>query len=104
MTKAEELFHSIADKTLGAVKGKMFGALSIKIDSGKGAVMFWKECMVFKLPADELKEALSWDGSHLFDPMGGRPMKEWVQVPFDYSDQWQHLANKSLEYVKTLKK
>ncbi len=26
-------------------------------------------------------------------------MKEWVQVPFDYKNQWQHFAKHAAEYV-----
>lgn len=40
--------------------------------------------MVFKLTGGIHQEALSLDGSQLFDPSGKkRRMKEWVQVPKD---------------------
>jgi hypothetical protein len=35
---------------------------------------------------------LALEGAHLFDPMGGRPMKEWVQVPAAHADEWPRLA------------
>ena len=28
-----------------------------------------------------------------------RPMKEWVQVPFDYSASWKKYAKAAFEYV-----
>ena len=37
--------------------------------------------MVFKLEGDDHAQALALPGAQLFDPMGGRPMKAWVQVP-----------------------
>ena len=49
--------------------------------------------MVFKLLGEMHSEALSLDGSQLFDPSGkNRPMKQWVQVPFDYNDLWLKFA------------
>ena len=56
--------------------------------------------MVFKLNGEMHSNALSLDASQLFDPSGKkRPMKEWVQVPFDYSDKWDEFANSAKEYV-----
>lgn len=56
--------------------------------------------MVFKLPDEARKEALSLDGAQLFDPSGkGRPMKEWVQVPFHYQDKWKRFAKEALAFV-----
>jgi hypothetical protein len=56
----------------------------------------------FKLTGDMHEEALSLDGSNLFDPSGKkRPMKEWVQVPFDYKDKWEKFAKIAMDYVKS---
>lgn len=55
---------------------------------------------MFKLTGDTHDEAMVLDGSKLFDPSRkGRPMKEWVQVPFDYEDSWEKFAVAALEYV-----
>lgn len=63
--------------------------------------MFFEDCMVFKLTGHVHKEALSLDGAKLFDPSGkGRPMKEWVQVPFEYAEKWKTFAKVSFDYVK----
>jgi hypothetical protein len=76
--------------------GKMFGMPTIK-RSGKATSGFWRDSMVFKL-IDESKreEALSLDGAERFDPMGGRPMREWVVVPGSHSDEWPRLAREAL--------
>ena len=56
--------------------------------------------MVFKLTGEMHGEALSFDGSQLFDPSKkGRAMKEWVQVPFDYQKEWERFAKAAAEYV-----
>jgi hypothetical protein len=65
--------------------------------SGKATSGFWKESMVFKLTDEEKREqALALDGSEPFDPMGGRPMREWVVVPASHSDEWPGLAQDAL--------
>ena len=40
MTKAEALFHKIANETPGAKEGKMFDALCIKTKQGKATAIF----------------------------------------------------------------
>jgi hypothetical protein len=104
MTPAEKLFHKIASEIPDAKEGKMFGALCIKAANGKSGVMFWKEDIVFKLEGDALNEALSLDGAKFFDPMGGRPMKGWVQLSYDYKSKWKKFAEVAMSEVKKLKK
>jgi hypothetical protein len=105
MTKAEELFHTIAAGLPDVTEGKMFGALCTKTPNGKASTMFWKEFMIFKLePADE-KAAMKLAGAQTFDPSGmGRPMKGWVQLSYKHADKWKALAVKATDYVKGLKK
>lgn len=51
--------------------------------------------MVFMLTGNTHSEALSLDGSKLFDPSGKkRPMKEWVQVPFTDKVKWKNMLMK----------
>ena len=104
MTKGVELFNQIADNIPNTKKSKMFGAECIVAPNGKSGVMLWKEFMVFKLEGEDLSQAMKLKGASMFDPMGGRPMKGWVQVPIAHSAKWQELANKSMELVKKLNK
>jgi hypothetical protein len=101
MTKAEELYHQIAETLPNTIKGKMFGALCVKNEkNNKAGVMFWKDYMVFKLPEEQLNDALAMDGIQMFSPMGGdKFMNGWVQVPYDYKDNWQEWAEKSMDFV-----
>lgn len=104
MTKAEELFSEIA-KTIPDVKeGKMFGALCMKTPNGKSAAMFWKDNIVVKLQDDQMKSALALEGSKIFEPMEGRPMNGWVQIPYKHKDKWKTFAIISAEKVKLLPK
>ena len=101
MTKAEKLFHDIAKEIPKAEEGKMFGALCFKAPNGKSAAMFWKECIIVKLEAKDVGTAIKLKGAKHFDPMGGRPMKEWVQIPFAHSKEWKPLARKAMKYILT---
>src|SRR4051812_49214305 len=100
MTKEETLYTAIGKKIKGTEQSQMFGKPCFKIN-GKAFICFFQNEMVFKLTGDIHKEALSLGGSKLFDPSGkGRAMKEWVQVPFDYSDKWDEYAKTAFKYVK----
>ena len=80
--------------------GKMFGMPCLKHhESGKAFAGFYEGAMVFKLTGSQHREALQLSGSHLFDPMGGRPMKEWVEVPVEHASHWVQLAQEALRYV-----
>lgn len=103
MTKAEELFNELTWQIPGVQPGKMFGALCMKTTNGKSAAMFWKDHVVVKLKDDDLQEALSLSGAKLFEPMEGKPMKEWVQIPFAEKDKWKKFALISVESVRKLK-
>jgi hypothetical protein len=60
---------------------------------GKAAFGIWQESLVFKLTDEAARErALALEGAERFDPMGGRPMKEWVVVPAAHADRWPELA------------
>jgi hypothetical protein len=77
------------------VSSQMFGMPTVKLD-GKAVFGLFGDDMVFKLPIEQVAPALAMPGATLFDPMGGRPMKQWVQVPFDQADSWLDLAQKTL--------
>lgn len=84
-----------------AQAGKMFGMSVLKIN-GKAFAGLYEDAMNFKLSGDALARAKSLSGAANFDPMGGRPMKEWVLVPFAHADQWPALAQAALAYVQRL--
>jgi len=77
------------------VGASMFGMPSMKRRGGKAFAGLYGEDMVFKLAGDVHAVALALEGSHLFEPMAGRPMKGWVQVPPTHETQWADLARKA---------
>jgi len=101
MTAEETLYIETGKKIKGAEQSQMFGKPCFKIN-GKAFIAFFQNEMVFKLTDKKHAEALSLDGSVLFDPSGKkRPMKEWVQVPADYKDKWPAFAKAAFDYVKS---
>ncbi|GAC1300781.1 MAG: hypothetical protein NVSMB24_02200 [Mucilaginibacter sp.] len=104
MSEAETYFTELTSEIPNAAPGKMFGALCMKMPNGKSAAMFWKDNIVVKLHGDALNEALSLDGTKLFEPMEGKPMKDWVQIPFGYKDEWKTFAEISAREVEALEK
>ena len=97
----ETEFDAVVDEvtaTSSAVRGMMFGMPSLK-QGGKAFAGYYKGAMVFKLSGAAHTRALGLAGSHLFDPMAGRPMKEWVVVPAEHAAQWLGLARDAQEYV-----
>ena len=96
-------FKEISDALPGCKSGKMFGAECIKSsNNGKALAFYYKEHMVFKLKDEAYDDAMSLDGTDLFNPTGTRPMGGWVQVPEDYMNKWDTFAEAAREYVASL--
>ncbi len=102
MTKAEQYFDELLNQIPDVKPGKMFGSKCLKTPNGKSAAMFWKDMIVVKLNGEFLKEALTLEGIQLFEPMEGKQMKEWVQIPFSYRDKWKKFALISADLIRTL--
>src|SRR4051812_31511580 len=77
------------------VASQMFGMPTAKVN-GKAVFGIFGDAMVFKLPLPSVEEALRTPNATLFDPMGGRPMKQWVQIPLSENGEWEKLARLSL--------
>ena len=85
--------------TSPTTSGKMFGMPCLKNSNGKAFAGYTDSAMVFKLGGVSHAEALALSGARLFDPAGGRPMKEWVVVPAKYSSRWLEFARNAFDYV-----
>jgi hypothetical protein len=94
----EQTFHTIGASLPQATASQMFGKKCYKI-AGKAFVCFFQDCMVFKLSATDHAIAIGLPGARLFDPSGkGRPMKEWVQLPYVSHSEWDGFARSALAY------
>jgi hypothetical protein len=74
------------------VKASMFGMPGIKRRGGKAFCSLYGDDMIFKLEGEDHARALNLEGAHLFEPMAGRPMKAWVQVPPEHEAKYGDLA------------
>lgn len=100
-TDPQTAFDAVADELTAispAVRGMMFGMPCLK-QNGKAFAGYYRGAMVFKLGGGAHAQALTFAGAALFDPMGGRPMKEWVVVPSEHAAQWLALAREARDYV-----
>jgi len=100
-----ELYEQVLDELQllrpGIASKKMFGMPSLMI-AGKPFAGLSGEDMIFKLSGEAHARALALPGAKPFDPMGGRPMKEWAAVPVNQVEHWQELAEAALDYVQGL--
>jgi hypothetical protein len=98
--RALEAMHAIGEElaALGVTRGTMFGVPSLKA-GGKVLCSTWEDDLVVKLPPPELAEALALSGAARFEPMAGRAMKEWAQVPYVHRKRWLSFVEASLGYV-----
>ena len=106
MPDALKTFEAIANLLAlrpGVSRSKMFGMPSLKVN-GKAFAGLSQDRMVFKLAEAERLTALKLAGARLFEPMAGRAMKEWVEVPVGQvaEDTLQQLAEAAFDYVSML--
>ena len=74
------------------VKASMFGMPGIKRRGGRRSAGLYGDDMIFKLEGEDHARALRLKGAHLFEPMAGRPMKAWIQVPPEHEARDGDLA------------
>ena len=99
MTPAHDHYTIIGEDTPDAKAGNMFGKECFKIN-GKPFLVYYDQCIVCKLRDELHTEVLGLAGTQLFDPSKkNRPMREWIQIPYDYADRWAAFAGASYEYV-----
>jgi TfoX/Sxy family transcriptional regulator of competence genes len=88
-----------------AVQRKMFGYPAGFINGNMFMGLF-QDDMILRLPEVQREEFLKKDGAKIFEPMAGRPMREYVAVPPRLLADKRELVSwvlKSLEYGSSLK-
>jgi len=91
----EQVLAELQLRQPGIAVKKMFGLPSFMI-AGKPFAGLNGEDMIFKLSGEAHTLALALEGAKPFDPLGGRPMKAWVQVPPEHSELWPDMAEEAL--------
>ncbi len=98
-----ERFHAAVAGIEGVEVRKMFGFPAAFIGGNMTAGLHQESVMV-RLPDDERQARLA-DGWSLFEPMPGRPMKEYVALPPDVAadvDATRQWIERAAAYVRTL--
>jgi hypothetical protein len=73
------LFDSVVPHKPGVVAKPMFGYPACFVN-GHMFMGLHQENMILRLSEEDRAEALKVDGSRIFEPMPGRPMKEYVAL------------------------
>ena len=100
METYEEIVELYTATHPNVATSKMFGWDCLTVN-GNVFLAGAPEGMNFKLSQGKIIEAKMMTGVDNFNPMG-RPMKEWVQAPYENVPQLKTLAEWALEYVSTL--
>src|SRR6185437_5298667 len=98
--KEYDTLVEIMEDTGEAKASKMFGMPCIKNNKGKDFAGYYNGDATFKLPQNIIQQWLGNKGAKLFDPMGSRPMKEWLQLSAEHASHWPELAKEAMKYVK----
>jgi hypothetical protein len=99
MDEFDALIGALADRegvTVGGGRG--FGANALQVD-GRIFAMSNDAGLVLKLPRDRVAALVASGEGLPFDAGKGRPMKEWVIVPWRSRDASRTLAEEALAFV-----
>ena len=83
--------------------GRGFGANTLRVD-GRIFAMPNAAGLALKLPAPRVAELLASGDGLPFDAGKGRPMKEWVVIPWQSDVQWFALAEEALAFAGSSRK
>jgi hypothetical protein len=81
--------------------GRGFGARALRVDGRIFAMLDSKGRFVVKLPRTRADELIGRGQAIHFEPVPGRPMKEWLVVT-DTKASWLALARQAYQHVSNL--
>ena len=102
----KEVLDSLLLQFPGVVSGRMFGYPAYYIDNKLFACIYGNGVGI-KIPKDMADSLVGREGIVRFQPMGRKPMKEWVQVNRERSEDYQkdlEVLKASIDYVSSLVK
>jgi len=108
MSDPQTRFEHLAEElivTQQVSQGKWFGLPALKINGKIFAAQWTNGDLIVKLQGEHHQNALALEGAVLFQPLPDRnPMREWVQIPAKYSEQWFEFSIAGLTYVRSVNK
>ena len=79
--------------------GQGFGSRALKLDGRIFAMLSRTGSFVVKLPRQRVAELVELGKGHHFDPVRGRPMREWLAVE-GQPDSWLKLAREAYAFAR----
>lgn len=101
--ETKELFRSLVPEHPGVTVRPMFGQLAAFVHGNMFMGIFGPDVLV-RLPEEE-REAIMAQGGTAFEPMAGRPMREYVVLPPQWRDDRAKLEEwvaRSIEWAEEL--
>jgi len=103
---AEDQFDEVVAELLGVAGvtpprgGSGFGRSALRFH-GKIFAMLVRGQLVVKLPAARVAALIAAGDGGPFDANKGTPMREWLSVDPDASQQWLPLAREALDFARS---
>jgi hypothetical protein len=104
--KHKEVLDSILPQLPGVVAGTMFGYPAYYVNKKLFACLF-DEGVGIKVPAKVAESLVGKKGIIRFQPKGRRPMKEWIQINHERSEDYrmdEEILKISIDYVSSSSK
>jgi hypothetical protein len=104
--KHKDVLDSLLLPVPGVVAGTMFGYPAYYI-GGKLFACLYGEGVAIKVPGPVAGSLVGREGIVRFQPMGRRPMKEWIQINRERSEDYRkdrELFKISIDYVSSVTK
>ena len=101
--ETKDFFASVVPEHPAVAMRTMFGQLSAFVNGNMFMGIFGEDVFV-RLPEDD-RAALLREGGRAFEPMAGRPMKEYVVLPGAWHDEPERIrewAARSLDHAEEL--
>ena len=77
---------------------------SLKIHKKMFVMLNKNTKFVVKLPKERVQELISSEKGLPYDPGNGKIMKEWVEIPLEYYDDWIDITAEAMEFAISLAK
>ena len=101
----QERYEDLVDQLVGLpgvtppAGGRGFGRSATRYN-GKIFVMFVRDRLVLKLPADRVAELAERGAGVRFDANKGTPMREWLSLDPESDQDWLALAREALAFAR----
>ncbi len=87
--------------THGQPRSRLFGHSALKVHDKIFAMVSSSGHFVVKLPRARVDELVHKGAGERFEASQGRPMKEWLDVHSESTEEWLKLAREALAFVGT---